>query len=238
MLRHIILLYDRTIDAYPSAKFEVRCLHPHNDRVRFRLFHCTVEGYGKAADYASEVNHEGFNVYITVNPLKPDTAATARDTDVEIAGYHFIDVDGVDDTDHLLDSRKHGFTPAFRVMTGSVPLPRLHTYWKMTEPVRSMDAWRKTQQDLAAAFGSDPAVVNPARILRLAGTVSYPDDRKAAKGYIPELVRSTLANLSRSILAPLRRRFTILLWYRWARLGFRPCQKDRAMFCSMSSTRP
>jgi hypothetical protein len=31
-------------------------------------------------------------------------------------------------------------------------------------------------------------VINPSRIMRIAGTVSYPSQSKVTKGYIPELV--------------------------------------------------
>ncbi|MDA9291667.1 hypothetical protein N9P99_00265 [Planktomarina temperata] len=40
----------------------------------------------------------------------------------------------------------------------------------------------------ARNLGTDPSVINPSRIMRIAGTVSYPSQSKVTKGYIPELV--------------------------------------------------
>jgi hypothetical protein len=51
-----------------------------------------------------------------------------------------------------------------------------------------MDAWKDVQKAIAASLGTDPMVVNPSRIMRVAGTVSWPNKDKVAKGYVPELV--------------------------------------------------
>ncbi|MGY8791794.1 MAG: hypothetical protein ACKVKR_16175, partial [Pseudomonadales bacterium] len=37
-------------------------------------------------------------------------------------------------------------------------------------------------------FKTDTVVKNPSRIMRIPGTISYPDNKKRAKGYIDELV--------------------------------------------------
>jgi len=54
--------------------------------------------------------------------------------------------------------------------------------------VRNMDAWRDVQKAIAASLHTDPAVINPSRIMRVAGTVSWPNQKKQDKGYVPELV--------------------------------------------------
>jgi len=72
--------------------------------------------------------------------------------------------------------------------TGRQPGERIHTYWELDEPCRNLVAWRERQEAIAAHFGSDRVVVNPSRIMRIAGTVTYPDDRKRAKGYVSEIV--------------------------------------------------
>ena len=51
-----------------------------------------------------------------------------------------------------------------------------------------MEVWEQQQRALAAHFGGD-SVIDPPRVLRLAGTVNYPSEKKAAKGYVPELVQ-------------------------------------------------
>jgi hypothetical protein len=56
----------------------------------------------------------------------------------------------------------------------------------LEEPCRDLAAWRATQQAIAAHFGSDRSVINPSRIMRLGGTVSWPSEKKTAKGYAVE----------------------------------------------------
>jgi hypothetical protein len=49
-----------------------------------------------------------------------------------------------------------------------------------------MAAWRQVQSDIALHFGSDATVVNPSRIMRVGGTVSYPASHKRQRGYVSE----------------------------------------------------
>jgi hypothetical protein len=81
-----------------------------------------------------------------------------------------------------------------------VPYLRGHAYWRLDEPVRNMQAWKAVQKAIAASLKTDETVVNPSRIMRVAGTVSWPPERKRMKGYIPELVtmRTTVLDRPRS----------------------------------------
>jgi hypothetical protein len=57
-----------------------------------------------------------------------------------------------------------------------------------------MELWRCKQSEIAKGFGTDQSVINPARIMRVAGTVNYPNRAKLGKGYIPELVTLQVRN--------------------------------------------
>jgi hypothetical protein len=74
------------------------------------------------------------------------------------------------------------------VRTGTVPYLRGHAYWRLEEPVRNLQAWKAVQKNIAGTLKTDETVVNPSRIMRVAGTMSWPPERKRMKGYIPELV--------------------------------------------------
>ncbi|MFH1266011.1 MAG: DUF3987 domain-containing protein, partial [Planctomycetota bacterium] len=45
----------------------------------------------------------------------------------------------------------------------------VHAYWRLSEPLTDLGVWSCFQRDLAAAVGSDPAVSDPPRIMRLPG---------------------------------------------------------------------
>ena len=49
---------------------------------------------------------------------------------------------------------------------------------RMSHPITDMMKWSATQEALAQEFGTDSTVTNPSRVLRLAGTVSHPSERK------------------------------------------------------------
>ena len=57
-------------------------------------------------------------------------------------------------------------------------------------PLHDLAKWRVIQAGFAKAYGSDSCVKNPSRLMRIAGTVSYPSPGKKVKGY--EIERTEL----------------------------------------------
>ncbi len=166
----------------PDNQFELRCFdrggHP-----RHQLFTCGV--IERAVDWACAVNQAGHNVYVTCNPVRPDLVGYANDRDMVEAWHQFIDIDGTDDAARLITELGGIFRPSLIVQTGTTPQTRFHAYWRMDRPL-DLSTWRDTQRALAEAFDSDPAVINPSRLVRLAGTISYPPAHKQRRGYVEE----------------------------------------------------
>ena len=187
MTAHLALLYDWTQTVYPNALFEVRCIPPNGGGVKMNASPCTADGYEQAAYYAVKHNDHGYNVYITVNPLKPGTKRTATDEDVEIAIHQCVDADGVDDPHDLIADRSQGFEPTFITHTGTIPSRAVKSTGSRANRSPTWLAWRSTQAALAQQFGTDSTVKNPSRVLRLAGTVSYPPPHKQQRGYVTEV---------------------------------------------------
>ena len=82
----------------------------------------------------------------------------------------------------------HLCEPDIVVITGTVPHERRHAYWGLSEACTDLELWRSTQLNIATLFATDRSVINPSRIMRVAGTVSYPNTDKQTRGYISELV--------------------------------------------------
>ena len=78
--------------------------------------------------------------------------------------------------------------PDIVVTTGTVPHERRHAYWRLSDACTDLELWRSTQFNIATQFATDSRVINPSRIMRVAGTVSYPNTDKQRRGYISELV--------------------------------------------------
>lgn len=146
----------------------------------------TRDQLDEAADFAVEQNAEGCNVYIGAAPRK--YGGQGRANAAEFAGTPFLWVDAdrsVANVEQVLTT--YGITPAFVVQTGSIPHLRKHYYCRMDGP-RQEDAneIKKGNNALQDLLGTD-AVSNADRILRLAGTINYPNKGKVARGYVPEL---------------------------------------------------
>ena len=164
--------------------FEVRCLGEHRTP-NSRLF--APSQIGDAAAFIVEMNNLKMNVYMTINPVKAMVHGNATDDDVACAHLSFADADdliGLAGIKTMIGEH----APDFIVTTGSVPHERQHAYRRLEAPCHDLELWRQSQQNIARNLGTDPSVINPSRIMRIAGTVSYPSQSKVTKGYIPELV--------------------------------------------------
>ena len=175
---------------YPDqvGLFEIRCLGEDRKTVS-QIF--AVNDVVEATDLAVRMNAHKLNVYMTINPIDADavikSGKSAKDGDILRAHYSFADADdvlglnGLNELSGLIE-------PDIIVTTGTIPHERRHAYWRLTEPCLNLQLWKERQKQIAVKFKTDKVVVNPSRIMRVAGTVSYPNSTKLAKGYVPELV--------------------------------------------------
>lgn len=144
----------------------------------------------EAVDHAEAMNNAKQNIYMCINPIDPiriiPAGKGATDEDILAAFYCFADADTEGAMENILSFAGPKFTMS--VKTGTTPFARGHAYWQLEEPCYNLNAWRSVQKSIAASLQTDAAVVNPSRIMRVAGTVSWPNQKKQAKGYTPELV--------------------------------------------------
>lgn len=166
------------------AVFELRAIAPdRNKKPQSSKF--AADWIDEAVEWAENMNRLGFNLYVTRNPIRHDCTGSAKDEDVIAAFYVWADCDDRAASNNVF--RFDGPKWSFAVTTGRVPHVRAHTYWELEEPCLNMQAWREVQEGIAVHFGSDDKVVNPSRIMRLGGTVTYPAKNKIERGYITEV---------------------------------------------------
>jgi len=176
-----------SLDCNPMI--ELRCI---NQTRGISIARFALDWIDEAVVHAERMNAAKNNIYMCINPIDGDKAArieagkAAKDTDIAAAFFNFADADTDGAMQNILSFAGPKFTMS--VKTGTTPYMRGHAYWQLEEPVFNLEAWRATQCSIAAALRTDEKVVNPSRIMRVAGTVSWPNKDKAAKGYIPELV--------------------------------------------------
>jgi len=176
---HLTTLFEPCVEHYPRGLIELRYGQEKPNQSSY--FAASDSGIDEAATFAANRSRQGCNVYVGVNPRKPTTKGSAEDTDVEVAFWHFADLDSVEAVDQA-GRRMKALAPTMTVTTGTEPHRRPHLYWKLDEPVGNMPAWTDRQRGIAQSFDGD-AVINPSRIMRLAGTVNYPPQHKIARGY-------------------------------------------------------
>ena len=177
-----------------GGMFEIRCLGEH----RTPVTECfTRDEIDRAVDLALEMNANGLNVYTTINSINPSAVIKAgkgaTDPDILRAHYSFADADDQQGLDGL-NTIAGLVEPDMIVTTGTVPHERRHAYWRLAEPCTDLTLWRLRQIDIATKYQTDPSVCNPSRIMRVAGTVSYPSQSKLTRGYVPELVTLKVRN--------------------------------------------
>ena len=154
---------------------------------RFRL-----DQIDEAVQHAEAMNAAKANIYMCINAIDPIKAEdipagkAAKDSDILAAFYCFADADTKGAMENIMSFAGPKFTMS--VKTGTTPFSRGHAYWELEEPCKNMDAWKEVQKSIAASLQTDAAVINPSRIMRVAGTVSWPNKKKQDKGYVPELV--------------------------------------------------
>lgn len=180
--RDLAYMMRRWSELDQPVMFELRAFgenkQPHHARF-------SPDWIDEGVDWAASMNALGLNVYAVRNPIRAHTGKAATDSDVVAAFFLWADCDDPASAGNV--HRFDGPKWSAAVTTGRTPSVRVHVYWELEEPCINMDAWRQMQIDIAAHFKSDPAVINPSRIMRVGGTVAYPDSKKQAKGYVSEV---------------------------------------------------
>ena len=143
--------------------FEMRCLGENRKTVIQRF---APDALHDAVDFAVRMSELRLNIYMTINFADADDAAGLA---------------GLAQLCSLVQ-------PDIVVVTGLVPYERRHAYWGLHEPCEDLVAWTAVQKTIANKFKTDKAVSNPSRIMRIPGTISFPPERKQARGYVTEIV--------------------------------------------------
>jgi hypothetical protein len=173
----------RRWDELPEkAMFELRAIGENRTTQTAKF---SADWLDQATDWAASVNKAGMNVYAVRNPIRASVNGSAEDPDILAAFYLWADCDDAQAGENVKAFVGPKWTAA--VITGHTPTTRVHVYFELNEPTYDMAAWRDMQARIAAHLKSDPKVINSSRIMRVGGTISFPDKKKVARGYVSEL---------------------------------------------------
>lgn len=183
--RHIELLTGPWTAVGLSATMELRCLKDNGPSQVIQFEPPDTDQTDDAITRITRLNEQGWNAYVCVNPISPNHTGYANDNAIIGTFFQFADADTEDAAKSI---RSFGTQPDFYVITGKTPHERLHAYWQVAG-IGNINEWQKAQSLVIERFKSDKAINNPSRIMRLAGTVSWPNTKKKEKGYVPELTK-------------------------------------------------
>jgi len=150
----------------PTDWIEIRCLGGQQAGKSWHPATKLPEQAGQLGD----ANRSGFNVHVGPNPRK--STGQSGDDSVSLCRCLFADFDHVQAAGQ--------FTPADlvagQIAEAGLPKPTLllnsghgvHSYWRLSAPI-APEPWRQIQQRLNTTLGSDPAIKNPERLMRLPG---------------------------------------------------------------------
>ncbi len=112
----------------------------------------------------NNATHRGQCAFFGANPRRGP--GLTGNTNVPLARAYFADFDGVTLAAALNAIRGAGFPfPSIVVRSGG----GVHAYWLLHDAVDDLAEWRHRQKWIAAALGSDGAVCDPQRLMRLPG---------------------------------------------------------------------
>ena len=141
----------------------------------------------EATNCIAEMNNRGLNAYAVVHPVLRQTPVSAKDADIKRAFFAYVDADEKGAADRVRESKL--FIPEMEVVTGTKPFLRNHIYFRFDEPMTDMLRWSELQKCLIKKFGTDTAIHNPSRLMRIAGSVAYPSASKLKRHYRAEVTK-------------------------------------------------
>lgn len=142
-----------------------------------------------------EQHRDERNLYFSVNPTRRCLRKKATKADIGQVAYLHVDLDPRDSEDLQAEKRRllqavKGFpiAPATLIDSGG----GVQAFWKLAD-LLDADRAEALNRRIAEQLGGDNCW-NADRIMRLPGTVNFPDERKRAKGRVPcdaRLLRQT-----------------------------------------------
>ncbi len=155
-----------------------------------------------AASFAAWANRRGWNVYVGATLKAADAPLKRRCGSEKATLATCIPVDV--DASFIAAAMKLAMIskPQLIVLTGRAPEARGQLFVRIA-PTADLSAWEEAHKRVILACGGDENATGRARLMRLAGSVSFPSAAKAQRGYVIERTSAHLVPASEHSVADL-----------------------------------
>lgn len=163
------------------------CIHPNGLKIVGKHFENYVEN---AIEYCVAQNNAGLNVYWTPNIVRPNVHKKAKESDIAAGVFSFVDIDppkngGAFDRNHIIEWLSGiDAPPSFIIDSGG----GLQAFWRLDEPCANIQSIKYINTQIRDYFDADNCQ-SMDHVMRVPGTVNYPDARKRARGRVPSLAK-------------------------------------------------
>lgn len=170
--------------------FHLAAIPQDGGAARGRYFGDDIEA---AISFAVERNQACENVYWTANEPTPDCGAKPRKDQIAYIRFVFVDVDppkngGAFDKAAAIE-RLRADAPYFIIDSGN----GAQAFWRLVEPLEAtpenIAKIEAFQKGFVAKHGGDNSATNVDRLMRLPGTINFPNAKKSENGCVPVMAR-------------------------------------------------
>lgn len=191
MLAHLEWIAGPALSVHPELRIEIAHGSPEEGPNKARTF--ALRDLYSAAKWAYYQNTHGSNVYVGALLKRPDAPPGGRTSahDAALATCLPVDID----ENFVLGARKLAqlTKPQLLVQTGSMPEPR-GQLWVRIKATDDLGSWSELNSRAVHFCGGDRNALGRNRLMRLAGSVSYPPKLKQLRGYTAELTAAHFVN--------------------------------------------
>ena len=204
MRAHIELLADPVRLAHPHLRIEIAWSDDTGHVNQAQTF--SLNEIEDAVKFAAEKNVAPTNVYVGAILKRADTPHDGRTKASQSALATALAVDIDENARESLAKLCALIKLGALVLTGKTPQLRMQA-WLRVEPTDDLATFDALTKRAVAFCGGDTNATGLNRVMRLAGSVSYPPARKRARGYVVELTQAKFPEAPSYALSELLEKF-------------------------------
>lgn len=183
MLRHLEWLVSTALAIQPDLRVEIAWGDPDSGPNRSRTY--GIGELDRAVRFAAWINRKGCNVYVGATLKSADAPHKERTGADKASLATCLPVDSDSQFVATADQLATIAKPQFLILTGRHPEARGQLFVRI-KPTSDLATWETVHERMVRKCGGDENALGRNRLMRLAGSVSYPSPKKVERGYVIE----------------------------------------------------